>query len=696
MAFVTKLSCKIFANRLGHYVLIFTILGMLLTSALGIGYVWGQPNSAPINMSKSNATTIVPYEHSDANVQRLLNASQLQNLVGRHKLTATELAIIHHLPNLTLNRANITNLTLNRANITNSPVPFSIPLQNQVQNAFPGNDILANFSGIVGITGYYNPAANDQFQHVIVATNDGKVHELWWKRGQGVQQDPQHPLAQFGLNSIVGITGYYTPNDGIQHVIVDTRDTNVHEVWWKHGIAVQQDTLGSGFNNIVGNTGYYSNSLAYRDGYQHVVVATNYDGIVHEIFWNRQDPNARLDQGGIAQFNGIVGVAGYYADDDVSQHVIVATSDGIVHELYYKPNGPFPVPNYWREFGPAPETTFSGNTAAGQPGNSVSGRVNTIAFSPSFDGAGTPALFIGTARGGVWRSTNFNSATPTWIPLTENVGDKLGLPAEARLGILSTSSIAVDPNHPTIIYAGTGDPASDDPGEGILKSVDGGNTWTLLGQDIFFHQPGFNKIFVDPTDSSGFTLYTDEGEGKTGSLYKTTDGGISWHPIKVGGITSGAVTDIEYTVGPANILTIYAGISYLPPQQSADRGIWRSIDGGVSWTHDAIDLITLGCTNSLPGGIKLVGNDFIGRITLATDRHIPGNIYAAIGNAKAGSSGDFSLLNVFRFSSEHNYWNPPTVDSAHGGIPIEKETQGTDCPHTQGGMTNQLACHLPV
>ena len=44
------------------------------------------------------------------------------------------------------------------------------------------------------------------------------------------------------------------------------------------------------------------------------------------------------------------------------------------------------------------------------------GRVSALAISPNFDGAGTPALYQGTASGGVWRSTDFTAGTPTWVP----------------------------------------------------------------------------------------------------------------------------------------------------------------------------------------------------------------------------------------------------------------------------------------
>jgi hypothetical protein len=71
---------------------------------------------------------------------------------------------------------------------------------------------------IVGVAGYY--AAGDQFQHVIVATTDGAVTEVFWQPGgPGVRQAP---LTGFPAGSIVGVAGYYASSTGYQHVVTAT------------------------------------------------------------------------------------------------------------------------------------------------------------------------------------------------------------------------------------------------------------------------------------------------------------------------------------------------------------------------------------------------------------------------------------------------------------------------------------------
>src|SRR5207249_1115306 len=112
----------------------------------------------------------------------------------------------------------------------------------------------------------------------------------------------------------------------------------------------------------------------------------------------------------------------------------------------------------WTPLGPTPTT--------GGFFSPVSGRITAIAVDPS-DTTGNTVL-IGGAQGGIWRSTDAGSATPTWTP----VGD--------QNASLAMGSIAYATGGATV-YAGTGEQASVGfdiyYGAGVLKSVDHGVTW---------------------------------------------------------------------------------------------------------------------------------------------------------------------------------------------------------------------------
>jgi hypothetical protein len=110
------------------------------------------------------------------------------------------------------------------------------------------------------------------------------------------------------------------------------------------------------------------------------------------------------------------------------------------------------APSLWSDIGPS--------NVAGLPGNVLpgGGRIDGIDVSPDYDGAGHSAMFLAMPGGGVWRSADFQSATPTWIPLTDHLP---GIDDSDRVGLNVVSTLAVDPHKPQRIYAraGTASPA---------------------------------------------------------------------------------------------------------------------------------------------------------------------------------------------------------------------------------------------
>jgi hypothetical protein len=194
-----------------------------------------------------------------------------------------------------------------------NPFPLT-PLRSQ--------DTIANIANTVALAGYY--AKDDDTQHVIVATADGVVTEVYWKPAQGVHQDV---LTQFSA-SIVGIGAYYAADDNTQHAIVATADGVVTEVYWKPAQGVHQDVVAQLGRDIVGIAGYY----AEDDHAQHAIAGTG-GGTLIEVFWRPgQGIHRTLPQFG----TNIVSVGGYYSQDDHTQHAIIATSDGVLTEIYWR------------------------------------------------------------------------------------------------------------------------------------------------------------------------------------------------------------------------------------------------------------------------------------------------------------------------------------------------------------------------
>ena len=142
-----------------------------------------------------------------------------------------------------------------------------------------------------------------------------------------------------------------------------------------------------------------------------------------------------------------------------------------------QPNSqPLPaVSGGWTPLGPVP--LASDGTGSGfQDYHQVSGRATAVAIDPADPSGNT--VFVGGAQAGIWRSTNAALSVAdnvTWMPVTDDQAT------------LSIGSIAIQPRNSdpgkSVILAGTGqgDSSADSYfGLGILRSADGGNTWTLI------------------------------------------------------------------------------------------------------------------------------------------------------------------------------------------------------------------------
>jgi len=181
-------------------------------------------------------------------------------------------------------------------------------------------------------------------------------------------------------------------------------------------------------------------------------------------------------------------------------------------------------PNNFTALGPRPVrmTGCSGCFSYGL----TEGRVNDIAIDPTTTSNGSIVAYLGTVGGGVWKTTNCCSSSTTWSSMTD----------DPLLATISVDTVTIDPSNHNTIYAGTGDlnfGSFSMGSQGILKSVDAGLTWTLLGADVF--GPGLplppgqfpqyqavGKVRVDPRNSSNVVAGT-----KTG-LYFSYDGGTNW------------------------------------------------------------------------------------------------------------------------------------------------------------------------
>lgn len=154
----------------------------------------------------------------------------------------------------------------------------------------------------------------------------------------------------------------------------------------------------------------------------------------------------------------------------------------------------------WRSIGPW--TVINGQTYGGNRVN-VSGRVSALAVDPR-----NPAhVLAGAANGGVWESRDRGAS---WWPRSDFATT------------LTVGALAFDPTSPSTVYAGCGEGDWwSYLGTGVLRSVDGGASWTQRCTTPFVGQ-GFHSLVVHPTEPQ--RLFA----GTTGGLYVSGDGGATW------------------------------------------------------------------------------------------------------------------------------------------------------------------------
>ncbi|MHB1223962.1 MAG: WD40/YVTN/BNR-like repeat-containing protein, partial [Gemmatimonadaceae bacterium] len=221
--------------------------------------------------------------------------------------------------------------------------------------------------------------------------------------------------------------------------------------------------------------------------------------------------------------------------------------------------------------------------------------------------------FAGYTGGGVWRT---DDAGQSW----RNISD-------GWFGSGSIGAIAIAPSDHNVIYVGTGEHAvrgqSSSYGDGVYRSTDQGKSWTHLGLDAT-RQISAVRVHPDDPDVVYVAAQGDRWKGTPErGIYRSTDGGASWTLVLKGENATSGASDLS--MDPSNPRILYAAfwdnqrVPWQVRSGGAGSGIWKSTDGGDSWTR---------LSQGLP---KLMG-----KIGVAVSPADPERVYAIVEAEKGG------------------------------------------------------------
>jgi photosystem II stability/assembly factor-like uncharacterized protein len=281
----------------------------------------------------------------------------------------------------------------------------------------------------------------------------------------------------------------------------------------------------------------------------------------------------------------------------------------------FDPSMPVPGVCNWNPAGAGPVVV--GPTLA------WAGRTLAIAFDPV-----TPStIYIGTANGGVWKTTDGGL---TWAPKSDYQMS------------LASGALAIDPNNNLRIFAGTGEyndvGAGTYYGNGLLRSTNGADTWSELATATF-QRDEISRILFDLTDPTSQRMFLSADSG----VYATTDGGVNWTLLHAG--------------SASDLVAVVSGMSVKLVAAIRGSGLWTSTRTGMAWSA-----WTQIASAAFPPSV--------GRIALGQSKNNPQTIYALL----AGPADD--IAGMARTDDGGSSWNPVTIRLAFS-TPINVASSST-------------------
>ncbi|MGV3707329.1 MAG: WD40/YVTN/BNR-like repeat-containing protein [Gemmatimonas sp.] len=204
-----------------------------------------------------------------------------------------------------------------------------------------------------------------------------------------------------------------------------------------------------------------------------------------------------------------------------------------------------------------------------------------------------------------------------WLPVTDG-----------QITSASVGAVAVSESNPDLVYIGMGETALRGnimPGDGVYRSTDAGKKWTHVA---FPQTDAISKIRIHPTNPNivfvaSFGKYSVPSADR--GVYKSTDGGNTWKKVLYRDDKSGA---IDISIDRSNPNVMYASLweayrkEYQMSSGGPGSGLFKSTDGGETWTE-----ITR--NPGMPAGL-------VGKITVSVSAANARRVYAMVENENGG------------------------------------------------------------